>query len=399
MNMNRNRILARLRSIHARSSKQSNRTATVRRLQTMAENLNCTTSEDSAQSSIANLRTSANEIGHAFSLLEASSNKAVTIGQRDGLIISLLKLLDNLPSAEDLKNVLTSFALPKDNRFQGQQDIVNTITKLRKYRASCEFLCRAASASTIFRNIAVEEVSIRRSTALNTRGSTQSFTDCLNRMGLAWNDEMGSRLNATLPNVSLRFQNEMANLKPKIHAEIQLVFFYEQHDHLRRPRVICSSKSACYLCNLFIRLHGKFLLKRTHGVLYPKWTLPTVHDVSLSEETRRIVNRLVDAFQIEIRMEVGKSLHLTRPRRIHPAESLFSLQMWSDSNKSVIAPSAVAPGRIMQPVSGIIDQKSIHSDQIMRNNSVKAGATQRTPPPMAPRKLELATNDDPGTRQ
>ena len=39
----------------------------------------------------------------------------------------------------------------------------------------------------------------------------------------------------------------------KIHAEIQILFFYELHLDRPRPRVICSSKSACYLCNLFFQ--------------------------------------------------------------------------------------------------------------------------------------------------
>ncbi|OBT65024.1 hypothetical protein VE03_05212 [Pseudogymnoascus sp. 23342-1-I1] len=60
----------------------------------------------------------------------------------------------------------------------------------------------------------------------------------------------------------------------KVHAEIQLLFFYEVHTHLPRPRIICASKSACYLCNLFFSLHGGFYVPRSHGKLYKSWTLP-----------------------------------------------------------------------------------------------------------------------------
>jgi hypothetical protein len=48
----------------------------------------------------------------------------------------------------------------------------------------------------------------------------------------------------------------------KVHAEIQLLFFHEVHPSRRRPRFICSSKSACYLCNLFFSLHGGFYAGR-----------------------------------------------------------------------------------------------------------------------------------------
>ncbi|KFX95371.1 hypothetical protein O988_05807 [Pseudogymnoascus sp. VKM F-3808] len=60
----------------------------------------------------------------------------------------------------------------------------------------------------------------------------------------------------------------------KVHAEIQLLFFYEAHANLPRPRIICASKSACYLCNLFFKFHGVFQVPRSHGKLYTQWILP-----------------------------------------------------------------------------------------------------------------------------
>ena len=60
----------------------------------------------------------------------------------------------------------------------------------------------------------------------------------------------------------------------KVHAKIQLLFFYKAYPSRRRPRFICSSKSACYLCNLFFSLHGGFYVSRTHGRLYARWLLP-----------------------------------------------------------------------------------------------------------------------------
>jgi hypothetical protein len=45
--------------------------------------------------------------------------------------------------------------------------------------------------------------------------------------------------------------------------------------------VRCSSKSACYLCNLFFQLHSGFHVPRTHGRLYDKWILPYWLDVPI----------------------------------------------------------------------------------------------------------------------
>jgi hypothetical protein len=38
-----------------------------------------------------------------------------------------------------------------------------------------------------------------------------------------------------------------------VHAEIQLLFYHEKHPPKIPPRIICSSKKACFLCNLFIK--------------------------------------------------------------------------------------------------------------------------------------------------
>jgi hypothetical protein len=65
----------------------------------------------------------------------------------------------------------------------------------------------------------------------------------------------------------------------KIHAEVQLIAHCESQlpggSRGLAPRVICSSKDACYLCNLAIYLYrGKTHTPRSHGRLYPGWRLP-----------------------------------------------------------------------------------------------------------------------------
>lgn len=59
----------------------------------------------------------------------------------------------------------------------------------------------------------------------------------------------------------------------KVHVKIQLLFFYEIHSDQLQSRFICSSKSACYMCNLFFFLHSSFHVSWTHRKLYDKWIL------------------------------------------------------------------------------------------------------------------------------
>jgi hypothetical protein len=60
----------------------------------------------------------------------------------------------------------------------------------------------------------------------------------------------------------------LSKLYWKVHTEIQLLFFYKVHPSRQRPRFICSSKSTCYLCNLFFSLPSSFYIPRTYRRLY-----------------------------------------------------------------------------------------------------------------------------------
>jgi hypothetical protein len=107
----------------------------------------------------------------------------------------------------------------------------------------------------------------------------------------------------------------------KVHAEIQLPFFYEAHPNLPQPRIICSSKSACYLCNLFFRLHSSFQVPRTHGRLYSKWTLPDWLDIPL--ERRSSLGVIATSLRAEID---SRSRVISRAKKqpcCHPNESFL----------------------------------------------------------------------------
>jgi hypothetical protein len=120
----------------------------------------------------------------------------------------------------------------------------------------------------------------------------------------------------------------------KVHAEMQLLFFYEMHPSRQRPRHICSSKSACYLCNLYFALHGGFYVPRTHGRLYAGWVLPDWVAISADRygELGRIALRLKGA--IDGRTLTALSSTRRRPY-CYPNESvLLPPAPWSSSGVS-----------------------------------------------------------------
>ncbi|KAG5804322.1 hypothetical protein H9Q74_010672 [Fusarium xylarioides] len=111
----------------------------------------------------------------------------------------------------------------------------------------------------------------------------------------------------------LRVTNE-----PKIHAEIQLMWHLERHLSSNPPRVIASNKDACFLCNAFISFHGKYMILKTHGRIYPGWRLPSTG----LNETRRLFVRELERLAVE-RVNVINQKGLEK--NIDPLESTISL--------------------------------------------------------------------------
>lgn len=140
------------------------------------------------------------------------------------------------------------------------------------------------------------------------------------------------------------------NANYKVHAEIQLLFFYEAHPNLPRPRIICSSKSACYLCNLFFRLHSSFQVPRTHGRLYSKWTLPDWLDIPLEQRSSlRVIATNLNA-EIESRLQV---ISLAKKRLYYyPNESVL-LPLVHYPSSSVLSSGSRFPAssRLAQGIS------------------------------------------------
>lgn len=99
-----------------------------------------------------------------------------------------------------------------------------------------------------------------------------------------------------------------------------------------RPRVICSSKSACFLCDLFIQLHGQYYVPRTHGVLYEKWTLPDPAEMLLAPARAQAVSNIVSQLELSIQKRIRSAMQSAKTKRTHPNESMVVLPEWVESN-------------------------------------------------------------------
>ena len=150
-----------------------------------------------------------------------------------------------------------------------------------------------------------------------------------------------------------------------VHAEMQIVAFYGKicNTSALVPRVIGASKSACYLCNLFIQLHGQFFITKTHGHLYERWNYPDLADFKPIERVnyRRVLyaidNELQAAYNREIRATrrrghpMGSWLTLPPARVLSPAPSTISNPLSAETNNGSAANRSIKPtGRGVQPI-------------------------------------------------
>ena len=150
------------------------------------------------------------------------------------------------------------------------------VDKLGQYYGVALDLIAASrgSQSQLFQRVSIETLEESEENA--TIQNYQSFDQVLQRTTGKVINQPTPQQSAILSTARWKFQSRLQScaISPKIHAEIQLLLFYERNPDIRPPRIICSSKSACYLCNMFIRLYNRFRMPKTHGRIYDTWTLP-----------------------------------------------------------------------------------------------------------------------------
>jgi hypothetical protein len=113
-----------------------------------------------------------------------------------------------------------------------------------------------------------------------------------------------------------------SSMKKFVHAEIQMLVFYEISQPPPWPRMIGASKEACFLCNSFIKAHGCFYLSKAHCQLFPQWTVPDLELYS-AKTLSRLQSGLVTVHQ-----DVSSALKRARCRpnfRPFPLQSSVNL--------------------------------------------------------------------------
>ena len=354
LSLNYNRILCRLRSRHAQRAYQKRghqpsishlpRILKIARSSGFSQGMSIERRD--------RLATSADRMSALFAELENLAEKAVSSTEGLKIIRQILVAAADLTSDSSLElifNQIPNSAATERSFLVGMK---NSIGKLGRYVRAAGFLVAAARRSTLFRRIEVADVSSARMCVAPTVRSRGTLESALRRAmphRSAANIEeavkafkLGS--GAPLSKTESLFQKKLAHATTggAIHAEVQLMFFYEQQQPNLVPRVICSSKSACFLCALFSKFQGQFHIRRAHGRLYTKWTLPKSRVLQSDRQKLQKYAAIMSAMNAEIGKTIECNLLQDRKRVDYPNESMLHLtRPWSASVQSSL--SAVPP--------------------------------------------------------
>ena len=295
------RILSRLRSKHATiSRKTEGKKPLVVLLENAIHQLPARAQNRKAR--LPELRSRAAELAAFFHRFEALSRNDATSNIGYLMIADIVESAHKLTLHGGLTDALQRSTILDPSLAEALPIAIRKVG--RYYRISRDLIDAARNPKyTIFQTITVETLDPPKFDQAQIRRSQFSFDETLRRI------RAPSCKAGLLPAARQKFNSRLNNCNTpwKAHAEIQLLFFYELNPEIRRPRMLCSSKSACYLCSLFIEIHGQFHVARTHGRLYDRWLLPEwSRDGVCHESLQSTISKFDEALKANIRSVLNR---------------------------------------------------------------------------------------------
>ena len=327
------RILSRLRSSHAaKTRKTTGRPKLLPSLSQTVHDKSIYSSDETMKARITNIQCSSKQLSQMFSDFEIAREHDSPISVSRNILIEILirvcefdvrglqTVLEMLPAIDPSLKTYLPRAMSKLGRY---------------YCVACDLIDAARSSKyTLFRRVSVRALEKPLLNMAFIADHSAGFDQALQRVSATSHQHPPNVYDPQHVSAArTKFQSRMSNctIPWKVHAEIQLLLFYEQQPHKIRPRIISSSKSACYLCNLFIHLHGEFHISRTHGRLYDRWILPErpINEVAANRPLLSVINRLNEALEVKIIHTLSRK-PLPFP---HPDESVLLLrEPWSSNS-------------------------------------------------------------------
>jgi len=349
------RILSRLRSSHAkRTRKTLGKPVLIPQLYEALNDSSIKAKSKSgiSQSALRDLRDKARELQIVSTKLENLLSFDIEASNIQEILIEIVRQAHELSMTSSLSKALHSSSILNPSL---KDHLPEALGKLeRYYAAASELVCAARDRQCrAFLAVQIEACQIQvahQNLVLNAPVPIYEAVDGLfqsSNLSQKARSRLKGQLASSLSQSDITFRRRMADISQqgKIHAEIQLLFFYEIHPRILRPRVICSSKSACYLCNLFIQIHNQFFMHRTHGRLYDKWILPDWLD-AIPTDRRQKLGHVVNQLNTIIEDKIRTVFTGTQKPYLHP-------------NKSVLVGPALWPSTSDLPKRSTVSSRSI----------------------------------------
>ncbi|MCJ1382953.1 hypothetical protein MMC17_006066 [Xylographa soralifera] len=332
--LNQNRILARLRSRHARFKANLRKRKEARRklapwIMELAEQMMLTSSPLTAKTR-QHLYCRVKAFHEMFITLETMSETQVKSKEGVDALLVITQCAHQIATDFPLKDVLSRLpSITPDIASLMCRDI----SKLGYYYSVPQELIQAVSRHNIFKAITVEVVKYAPNTKATETTEKSQSSGVVERLqsvidsktNLLNNEYLGRTDLLAQINQYKELQSQLQCLdcsKYPVHAEIQLLAHYELRPSKLAPRVISSSKKACYLCNLFFRYHGKYFIANSHGRMYEKWALPEDFD-QLGPAQAAHITSVIRQFEGEVERAAAAALRTGRRRLYeYPNESI-----------------------------------------------------------------------------
>jgi hypothetical protein len=244
------RILSRLRSKHAAKTHKTKKKPKMPLLLAGAvspSRLDFSAGASSNATGAIKMYNQCDELKNAFEKLENSTDTD-TLHRYLKELLSLAYCFD----IQTLVRVLKQSHLV-DPTLEGY--LPRAIEKLGHYRAIAKSLAKAVRTK---KHSLFDRITVRSIEPPNLLLDNGLLTDALRNFEAVWSrsaskisqDQSKLFFEKTRAKYHSRILSRLTTWK--VHTEIQILFFYEQRPRQPLPRAICASKSACYLCNLFL---------------------------------------------------------------------------------------------------------------------------------------------------
>ncbi|KAJ5988211.1 hypothetical protein N7481_003421 [Penicillium waksmanii] len=217
-------------------------------------------------------------------------------------ILGSIRRLNKLPNLPDLLQLIPTGAsgVVQDSKFASC--LLNIISKVSRYRKAAGVLYKIAKNHPVVQNMKLLLATLPQEAynRVDNPSYFPNFQEIGPLLGLINGHLYDSsrisqymKLSKNQKDPSETFSREIQKTlkESKIHSEIQLIAYCEIESTPELfPRAIASSKDACFLCNAFIKTHGKLHTSRTHGKLYRSWRLPNLLQMKdLQKEFNRLL--------------------------------------------------------------------------------------------------------------